>query len=88
MIDQIIDAGGKPVCVDLHLGDLCAQGRETFAQALAEVLEARSVEVLCRGGNRSPTKAERNRCAAQIEKWQDDVHHGLKSRPIVSELES
>jgi hypothetical protein len=67
MIDQIIDAGGESICVDLHLGDLCAQSRETFAQALAEMLEASSVEVLCRNGNRSPTKAERNSSRAQIE---------------------
>jgi hypothetical protein len=67
MIDQIIDAGGKPVCVDLHIGDPRAQGRETFAQALAEVLEARSFEVLCGGGNRSSTEAERNGSRTQIE---------------------
>src|SRR5262245_13567578 len=67
MIDQIIDASGEPVRVDLHLGDLRAQGRETFAQALAEMLEARSVEVLCRRGNRSPTEAERYSSHTQIE---------------------
>jgi hypothetical protein len=67
MIDQIIDAGGEPVCVYLHLADLCAQGRETFAQALTEVLEARSVEVACCGGNRSPTETERDGSRPEIE---------------------
>ena len=38
VVDQIVNTCGKTVSVDLHRGDLRAQGRQAFAEALTQML--------------------------------------------------
>ena len=41
MIDKVVDARREPVGLDLHSCELRPQRRQAFAEALAEMLEAR-----------------------------------------------
>jgi len=81
MIDEIVDARREPVGLDLHRRELRAQRLETLAEGLAQMIEARGLEV--RGGVRhcGPAKAERNRRCAEVEQRSTTSSIALKPAP-------
>jgi hypothetical protein len=58
--DHVVDAGRKAVGLDLHRRKLRAQRRQAFAEGLAEMLEARSLEMGRGRRGRCPAEAQRH----------------------------
>ena len=61
MLDQIVDARREPVGINLHRRQLCAQGRQALAEALAKMLEFRVFEVRRRSSDRRSTQSQGHR---------------------------
>src|SRR5260370_34625997 len=57
VIDEIVDARGKPISIDLHRCKLRAKRRQALSEGLAQMLEASALE-MSRGPRHSgPAKA-------------------------------
>ena len=86
MIDEVLDARGKPVGVDLHPSELGAQGRQAFPEAMPEMLEPHGPKMRRGGGDRRPAQSQRDTRIAQVEERQNDVEHRPEAGAVVGEL--
>src|SRR5712671_4918776 len=86
MIDQIVDACRQPIGLDLHRRELRAKGRQTLTEALAEMLELRTLEVRRSSRYRCTAQSQGHCRGSQIKQREHHVQHGRKSGAVISKL--
>jgi len=88
VIDQVVDPCGKPIRVDLHRRKLRPKCRQALAEGLAQMFEARAVEMCSGPGHRGAAKTQRDRGRTEVEQWQHDLQHRPEAGSVVGQLQT